>query len=64
MADPISIPAQGRIARFIDQFFPGLSEGFQGSALVESLGYHTGRGKIVVMALELGSEAGEFTALP
>ena len=58
-SDPISIPGQGQIARFIDEYFPEVGSEFQGSVKIESP-----EGEITVVALELGSRAGEFATLP
>ena len=73
MSDPISIPGNGQISRFLDEYlslpdlsslprppFPYPEEWFsQRFVVVEAL-----EGEIAVMALEQGSRVGEFIALP
>ena len=59
VSDPISIPGQGRIARFIDEYFSLSDPEFQGAVVVDAM-----EGKIAAIALELGSRVGEFAALP
>ena len=59
VSDPISIPGQGRIAGFVDEYFSLSDPEFQGAVVVEAQ-----EGEIAVMALELGSREGEFATLP
>ena len=57
----LTIPAQGQVAKFIQELFPELdTANFQGTLLIDP----AGRGKVAVVALELGSEPGQFTTLP
>ena len=53
-------PGHGHLARFIDELFAGAAlDGFEGTLVVE-----TEDGRIAATALELGSQAGQFTTLP
>ncbi|HSR70310.1 MAG TPA: hypothetical protein VLU25_20440, partial [Acidobacteriota bacterium] len=54
-------PARAQTAVFITELFDGvdLAGGFKGSLVARSQG-----GSVAAMALELGTQAGEFTALP
>lgn len=55
----LSRSIEGQIARFIDEYLSVSDPEFQGSVVVEAI-----EGKIAVIALELGSKAGEFATLP
>lgn len=56
----VLIPANGRIALFVDELFPDLDlSEFAGTLTIEASG-----GSFSAIALELGNEAGEFTSLP
>ncbi len=56
----VTIPGQGQLARFLEQLFPEAdTQNFQGTICVRS-----SNGRLAVVAIELGSEAGEFTTLP
>ncbi|MBI4481248.1 MAG: hypothetical protein HY652_00015 [Acidobacteria bacterium] len=60
-AASLSLPANGHRARFMDQLFPNVETGdFQGTLTITA----SGAGKIAVVAMELGTSAGQFTALP
>ncbi len=55
-----TIPANGRVALFMDELFENLAPGdFQGTLLVS-----TGEGSFSAISLELGPNPGEFTSLP
>lgn len=59
-SDTRTLPPGGHLAKFIDELFPNAStEDFDGTLLVQPRG-----GKLAGAALELGSTAGQFTALP
>jgi len=56
----LEIPAQGRVAAFIEELFPDADTvDFQGSICLRAA-----TGEIAVVALELGGQPGEFTTLP
>ena len=56
----VTIPGQGHIARFLEELFPeAATQDFEGTICVRS-----SNGRLAVVAIELGSEAGEFTTLP
>ena len=65
--DPISggqailaLPANGHIARFIQELFPSVDTSeFEGTVIVTA-----GGGTITATAIEIGSKPGEFTTLP
>ena len=53
-------PPHGHLAKFIHELFPGVAlNDFEGTLVVEATG-----GRVAATALELGSEAGQFTTLP
>lgn len=55
-----SIPSQGRISEFVDEFFPGVgSADLQGTICVRAQS-----GKVAVIAMELGLQTRKFTTLP
>ena len=55
-----NLPANGHLARFLDQLFPEADTAeFEGTLTVTAQG-----GQIAATALELGTEAGQFTTLP
>lgn len=58
-SDEIEIPGQGQISRFIDEYISAFDPEFKGSVIIESQD-----GEIAVIALELGSNVGEFATLP
>ncbi|MBI4456704.1 MAG: transposase [Acidobacteria bacterium] len=50
----------GHLAQFVNELFPGApTDNFQGTLSVQASG-----GKVAATALELGSQAGQFTTLP
>ena len=56
----LTIPSQGHEASFLEELFPDAdTQDFQGTICVR-----TSNGRLAVVAIELGSEAGEFTTLP
>lgn len=56
----LTLPANGHVARFIQELFPGAdTREFAGTVTVSVSG-----GRIAATALELGSGPGEFTTLP
>jgi hypothetical protein len=58
----MALPAGGHLARFIDELFPSAdTEEFEGTLTVE---VGTFNALITATALELGSQAGQFTTLP
>jgi hypothetical protein len=52
-------PVNGHISKFLSQLFPAASSPLQGTLTVSS-----STGKIAVVAIELGNQAGQFTTLP
>ena len=53
-------PASGQMAQFINELFPNAAtDDFEGTFVVEVTG-----GSVAATALELGTEAGQFTTLP
>ena len=55
-----SLPANGHLARFINELFPNAeTDDFSGTLVVQVDG-----GSVAATALELGTETGEFTTLP
>lgn len=58
--DQVLLP-NSRIAQFIDEIFPGIAMGdFLGTVVVEVVG----GGEVSAVALELGTQPGQFTTLP
>jgi len=56
----LTIPSQGHKANFLEELFPEAdTQDFQGTICIRS-----SDGRLAVVAIELGSEAGEFTTLP
>lgn len=56
------LPANGHLAKFIDELFPKANTAnFQGTLIVTAT---TSGGKVAATAIQLGSSAGEFTTLP
>ncbi len=56
----LELPARGQVARFIHELFPNANTAnFQGSILVRAR-----TGVVAAVALELGSQPGEFTTSP
>ncbi|GAB4238513.1 MAG: hypothetical protein Kow00109_12960 [Acidobacteriota bacterium] len=56
----VTIPANGRVAQFIDELFPQL----EGQDFVGTLVIRAASGSFSAIALELGAQPGEFTSLP
>ncbi len=54
----VSLPPRGHLARFVTQFFESVEAPFVGSLLARVL-----NGRIAAVAVELGSQPGEFTTL-
>ena len=54
----VSVPPRGHLARFITDLFEGVEAPFVGSLLARVL-----NGRIAAVAVELGSQPGEFTTL-
>ncbi|MDA2930861.1 CHRD domain-containing protein [Acidobacteria bacterium AH-259-O06] len=56
----IMLSPRGRVSQFINELFPNANtDNFQGTLEIRAEG-----GEIAVIALELGTQAGEFTTLP
>ena len=56
----LTIPANGQVPRFMDEHFPQLAgETFLGTVVIEAV-----EGSFSAIALEMGSDPGEYTSLP
>ena len=54
------LTANGHLARFLDQLFPETNtDDFEGTLVVE-----VADGRVAAIALELGTQSGQFTTLP